>query len=87
MNICNHALSSEGNVVEEFEKIILNTSKTSLTIFEYELEIPRIVASQRNRINPQHETKMDYLRRYVFIPSLDYPIGDFKSRFQDNQTI
>lgn len=66
---------------------LIPPKQVPMIFFETEQEIPKIVASQRNRINPPDETNTEYFRRAVFIPSSDDLIGNFKSRFQDNHAI
>lgn len=63
-------------------QIIYNECKMLMGELDIHLKMPRILAHQKNRSNPNNINNCeDYFRITIFIPLLDCVIADLEKRF------
>ncbi|KAJ8929874.1 hypothetical protein NQ314_017479 [Rhamnusium bicolor] len=66
----------------QFASIIQSASNT-LEALAVELKVPRLASRQTQRVNIPASNAVDYWRKVIFIPVLDYIISDLTERFSD----
>lgn len=70
------------NSENEFASIIQSAFST-LEALAVEIKVPRLASRQTQRVNTPASNALDYWKKVIFIPVLDYITSDLTERFSD----